>query len=217
LPVTIDVITIENISLSSIELIHLNIGLENRIGPSDKLFPLLHSTLGKVAHFIIACHSRGCERYFRNDLPVSILEKLSGLDPEQALHDFDLVTRVLSEDIPCKEAWGGIGCVFKHISDPAEFPDAVLHEGSFVILFENKPVAWVWSQEQNEKAAELALEALPQFRRRGYGRQVAAAWANHIMRDGRIAFYSHLHDNTPSQALANSLGVVQYTVSAGYS
>ena len=66
-------------------------------------------------------------------------------------------------------------------------------------------------------AAELALEVLPEYRRRGYGRQVASAWANHIMQEGLVAFYSHLHDNLPSQALAQSLGVVQYAASAGYS
>lgn len=72
-------------------------------------------------------------------------------------------------------------------------------------------------ERQTDKAAELALEVLPIYRRRGYGRQLAAAWANHIMHQGLVAFYSHLHDNLPSQTLAQSLGVVQYAVSAGYS
>jgi ribosomal protein S18 acetylase RimI-like enzyme len=84
-------------------------------------------------------------------------------------------------------------------------------------MVENEPVAWAWSQEKNEKAAELAVEVLPQYRRRGYGRQVASAWANHIIQQRLVAFYSHLHDNVPSQALARSLDVVQYAVSAGYS
>jgi ribosomal protein S18 acetylase RimI-like enzyme len=200
-----------------IELIRLNVELENRIDSSGDLFPLTDADPSQVAHFIIAQHSGGCERFFRHNLPIPIRDRLTNLDPEQALYDFELVKRILSEDKPCEDTWGGKGYVFQHIPDPAEFPDAILHEGSFVVLIENEPVAWAWSQEQNDKAAELALEVLPQFRRRGYGRQVAAAWANHVMRDGRIAFYSHLHDNTPSQALARSLGVVQYAVSAGYS
>jgi GNAT superfamily N-acetyltransferase len=201
---------------SAVELIRLNIGLENQINSSGNLFPLSALEPDKVAHFIIAQHSEGCEKFFRHDLPIPIREKLTNLHPEQALYDFELVKQILSEDKPCKDAWGGKGYVFRHIPDPNEFPDVVIHEGSYVVMVENEPVAWAWSQEKNDKAAELALEVLPEFRRRGYGQQVAAAWANHIMQQGLVAFYSHLHDNFPSQALAHSLRVVQYAVSAGY-
>lgn len=203
-------------SLSANELIRLNIELENRIDSSGDLFSLLDSERSQVAHFIISCHSDGCERFFCHDLPAPIREKLTSLDPEQALYDFELVKRILSEDKPCEDAWGGKGYVFKHIPDPSEFSDVLFHEGCWVVMVEHSSVAWAWSQEENGKAAELAVEVLPEFRRRGYGRQVAAAWANHIMKQGRVAFYSHLHDNLPSQALAQSLGVVQYAVSAGY-
>jgi ribosomal protein S18 acetylase RimI-like enzyme len=208
---------LNNNNNAKVELIHLNIGLENRIDPSDNLFPLPDSDLAQVAHFVIAQHSEGFERFFRHDLPLPIREKLTNLDPEQALYDFELVKSILAEDKPCKDVWGGKGYVFRHIPDQSEFPDVLFHEGSFVVMVENEPVAWAWSQEKNGKAAELALEVLPQYRRRGYGRQLSAAWANHIMQQGLVAFYSHLHDNLPSQALAHSLGVVQYAVSAGYS
>lgn len=200
-----------------IELIRLNVGLENRMDSSDNLFPLPDSDPAQVAHFVIARHSEGCERFFRHDLPVPIREKLTNLDPEQALYDFELVKRILSEDRPCEDTWGGKGYVFKHIPDQSEFPDVLFHKGSFVVMVKNEPVAWAWSQEKNDKAAELAVEVLPEYRRRGYARQVSAAWANTVMRSGRIAFYSHLHNNTASEALARSLGVVQYAVSAGYS
>jgi len=58
---------------------------------------------------------------------------------------------------------------------------------------------------------------LPEHRRRGYGRQVAAAWAHHVMKQGRVAFFSHVHGNMASRALASSLGVVEYGASAAYS
>lgn len=200
-----------------IELIRLNVGLENRINLSSDLFPLPDSDPKQVAQFIIACHSGGCERFFRYDLPVPIREKLSRLEPEQALYDYELVKGILAKDRPCKDVWGGKGYVFRNSPDPAEFPDVVQHEGAFVIITEGKSVASAWSQEQNDKAAELAVEVLPQYRRRGYARQVSAAWANDVMQSGRIAFYSHLHNNTASEALARSLEIVQYAVSAGYS
>jgi hypothetical protein len=200
----------------AIELIRSNIGLENCINSSGKLFPLTDSDPSIVAHFIISRHSEGCERFFRHDLPEPIREKLTNLDPEQALYDVELVKRILSEDRQCQDAWRGKGYVFRYVPDSAEFPDVIQQGGTFVIMADDKPIARAWSQEQNEKAAELAVEVLPEYRRRGYARQVSAAWANHIMRSGRIAFYSHLHNNTASEALAHSLGVVQYAVSAGY-
>ncbi len=68
----------------------------------------------------------------------------------------------------------------------------------------------------NELAAEVAVETLPAFRRRGYGRQVTAAWVYHVMRAGKIAFFSHERDNLASQVLAQSLGAVQYSSVVGY-
>jgi ribosomal protein S18 acetylase RimI-like enzyme len=190
--------------------------LENRIDLSDNLFPLSNSDDSKAAHFIIALHEEGCERFFRHDLPLQIRNALGELDDEQALFDPDLVKSILAEDKPCEESWSGKGYVFGSIPDSSEFPDVLLNQGNFVVMVEKEPVAWAWSQEGNDKVAELAVEVQPEFRRRGYGRQVAAAWANHVMQDGRNAFYSHLHDNISSEALAQSLGVIQYAVSAGY-
>ena len=77
-------------------------------------------------------------------------------------------------------------------------------------------MAWAWSQARSEQSAELAVEVLPEHRRRSYGRQVAAAWAHHVMKQGRIAFFSHVHGNTASRGLAESLGVVEYGVSAAH-
>lgn len=203
-------------SVSEVELIRLNVELENWIDLWGDLFPLSGSDPKQAAQFIIACHSQGCERFFWYDLPLPIREKLSRLNLEQALYDFELVKRILSEDRACEDVWGGKGYVFKHIHDPAEYSDVTQFEDAFVVIVDGKQVACAWSQEENEKAAELAVEVLPEYRRRGYARQVASAWANHVMQDGRVAFYSHLHDNVASQALAHSLGVVQYAVSAGY-
>jgi len=68
--------------------------------------------------------------------------------------------------------------------------------------------AWAWSSRSNGHAAELAVETLPAYRRRGYAQLVSAAWANVQLGAGRVAFYSHLAANTASAALAQRLGVV---------
>jgi hypothetical protein len=46
---------------------------------------------------------------------------------------------------------------------------------------------------------------------------VVTAWAAHVLGEGKVAFYSHEVGNTASEALAHSLGVVQYAVVTTYS
>ena len=60
------------------------------------------------------------------------------------------------------------------------------------------------------------LSRIAEHRRRGLARQVAAAWANSIVMEKRIAFYSHTLDNTASERLALSLGVEMQFEFAGY-
>ena len=70
--------------------------------------------------------------------------------------------------------------------------------------------------EESKQAAELAVETAPGYRRLGYARQVVAAWASHVLGEGKVAFYSHEVGNAASEALAHSLGVVQYAVVTTY-
>ena len=77
-------------------------------------------------------------------------------------------------------------------------------------------MSWAWTSQESDQAAELAVETEPEYRRRGYARQVVAAWATHVLQENKVAFYSHEVDNTASEALARSLGVVQYAVVTTY-
>jgi predicted GNAT family acetyltransferase len=77
----------------------------------------------------------------------------------------------------------------------------------FAIYDGERPVAWAFSSREGSRAAELAVETLPEYRRRGYARRVASAWAVAKLADGKTCFYSYLADNYPSEMLARSLGV----------
>lgn len=59
-------------------------------------------------------------------------------------------------------------------------------------------------------AAEAGLETAVEFRGRGLGPRVAAAWALAIRASGRIPLYSTSWSNHSSQAVARKLGLIAY-------
>ena len=159
----------------------------------------------------------GYVRYYRYDLPRTARRQIETLDPETALQDHEAVRRILEGYTACDSVFAGKGYYFATLPSPEECPDAVYRDGCYVILVDGNPVSWAWTADESEQAAELAVETLPKYQRRGYARQVVTAWAAHVLGEGKVAFYSHEVGNTASEALAHSLGVVQYAVVTTYS
>jgi hypothetical protein len=193
--------------LGPTELIRLSVGIENRIDAQGELWPVP----GKASTlFSVSRHQAGYARYFRHDLPTAVRREIEGLDPEVALQDQRLVCGILGQYTPPDGAFAGRGYVFDKPPSPAQFPDAVFRDGSCVILVGGEPVSWAWTADESDQAAELAVETATRYRRRGYARQVCAAWAAHVMGKGQVAFYTHEVGNVASEALARSLVVVAY-------
>ena len=87
---------------------------------------------------------------------------------------------------------------------------AVTNDGpeAYSIVIDGRAVAGASSSRSNNSAAELWIETDPAHRRRGYATILAQAWAGSVQQSGKIAFYSHLHDNAASAALARHLEVL---------
>jgi GNAT superfamily N-acetyltransferase len=64
------------------------------------------------------------------------------------------------------------------------------------------------SSRQNSKCAEAWVFTHSEYRRKGLAQQVVMAWANSLLREGLIPFYSHKIENTTSANLANKLNLV---------
>jgi len=199
--------------LSPTELVRLSIEIENQIDSGGDLRPVPGRD---SALFSVSRHPTGYAAFFRYDLPRNVRRQIAALDPEAALQDHEAVRRILARFAPCDTIFAGKGYYFARRPSPAEFPDAVYHNGCYVITIDGKPVSWAWTADGSEQAAELAVETTPKYRRRGYARQVVAAWATHVLEERKVAFYSHEVGNIASEALANSLSVVQYTVVTTY-
>jgi predicted GNAT family acetyltransferase len=91
----------------------------------------------------------------------------------------------------------------------ADYPDAREIAGRFVV--ENRdgePVSWAWSISCDDRAAEVSVETVEAFRRRGYAAQVTAAWATRTLAAGTVPFYSHRAANVASAAVAARLELV---------
>jgi hypothetical protein len=201
-------------TLDSVKLVDLQIRLEYNVDTDGLLVPFPGSI--EQARFIVYRHAEGYVEYFRHDLPRPIREQIAALPTEQALSDHQAVKHLLATDAPCEEMWTGKSYVFATLPGPGDFPDAIWEVGRYVVVVAEKPVSWAWSARENDRAAELAVETAPPFRRRGYARQTAAAWGHHVLKRGKVAFYSHASDNLASEALAQSLGLVQFATAAAY-
>ena len=201
-------------AIDASQFVRLQVTLEYGLDAEGFLVPFPGST--EQARFVIRRHPGGALRYYRHDLPAPVRERLAALPDEEAHGNPDAVKAILAADARCQDVFIGVSGVFVKRPEQTEFVDVVRREGQFVILAGDKPVSAAFSVRENEAAAEVAVETADAFRRRGFGRQVTAAWAYHVMAQGKVAFYSYAEGNLASQALARSLGVVQFSRVAGY-
>jgi len=84
------------------------------------------------------------------------------------------------------------------------------------VLVSGQIVATCESVRENDACAEAYVYTATGFRRRGYGAQGTAAWAHHIMVQGKVPFYSYARDNVASLGLARCLHLIPYAAVVAY-
>ncbi len=99
-------------------------------------------------------------------------------------------------------------CYFAALPARQEFAAVVEREGQFVLAVRGEIIARARSLRSNAEGAEVWVETAADYRRRGYGRRVAAAWGYEQLAQGRAAFYCYAVDNRASARLAQSLGLL---------
>ena len=204
--------------MNALEFLHLQLELEcKRVTAEGVMAPLSCDDPDEIPRLFVARHAQGWTVYFRHDVEPSVQRQLCARPPEQLWAEPEIVYMIL----PPEKANGGTswrGRTYHFATSPSLSlaADVVEHDGTFVILEDGQPVARAWSSRMNERAAELALETLPRYRRRGYAYQVAVAWAAQQLKQQKVAFYSHLAQNDASQALAAKLEVTHLFDAVGY-
>jgi GNAT superfamily N-acetyltransferase len=192
------------------ELIDLQICMEYQLDERGLLIPINHSS--EQAYYIVYQHLEGYVTYFNHELPANLRAQLLQLGPPAAFDHPDEVRQLITEAyLPCKGGedifWSGY---FSHTPASANYPDACHHGVTWSVYRDEQEVCRALSIRDNERCAEVYVESLPAYRRRGFGRQVVAAWAMEIMNSGRVALYSYRLKNLASAALASSLGIEWY-------
>ncbi len=192
--------------MNPVSLVRLEAELEYGAAIRGDIVPVTPQNASDVPLVTIARYTSGYVRLLRGDLTVAERERLTLLQPDDLFVMLDAQWHELGFTRVIHCSW----YVINRIPDPAEFPDVLLRDGRFVIEEGGQIAAEAWSSQDGLRAAEVEVETAEPFRRRGFGRQVVAAWTRHVRRDGKIALYSHLQSNQASRALAASLGAWKY-------
>ncbi len=171
---------------------------------------------------VIATHRDGRTLFTRDDLPSTTREGIAALVdaahpafPDEAAVQALLPPLVRPTDgaAATNDAAPNIWRVCWYTIDTPPTVDAspdVQREDdgtTFVIRHEGQIVARAWTTADSPRATEVEVETHSDFRRRGYGRQVVAAWSAMALASGKAAYYSHLLHNDASRGVASSLGL----------
>jgi len=192
----------------------MQIGLEYALDADGLLVPFPGST--EQARFIVHRYSDRFMRFYSHDLPDNVRRQLARLRGEAAFIDREAIRDILASHTPCTSGFFGTSAVFVESPGPDECADVVHTPKGFMITVGGAVRSKAWSVRENESAAELAVETAVGYRRRGYARQVSAAWARHVLTRDKVALYSRADGNLASEALARSLGVIEFSSVAAY-
>ena len=195
------------------ELIRLQVGLEYRV-EGDGLIPFPGST--EQARFILYRHPGDFMRYYRIDVPLQMRLELERIDGEQVFHDPKLVRTILNAYSLCTSSGLYESCYFTQVPQADKYLQVAQEDRKYVIKIDGQPVCWAWSERSNEQCAEVAVETLPAYQRRGFARQAVSALAAAEMKRGRVVFYSYEMENLASRELAHSLGVAHFASCAAF-
>lgn len=176
---------------------------------------------------------------FRADLPQSLREELDafcadepvGIEFDKPHRYVDTYVRLLKKHAPVERLSAGPAYHFpQEVAPPSRsllavteknaemlqggFKDLVadvsLEQPFVAVVEENRAVSVCRSVRITPEAHEAGIETLPDFRGRGYAKDVAARWAILVRAVGAMPLYSTAWENAASQAVARKLQLKCY-------
>jgi hypothetical protein len=184
--------------------------------------------------------SKGNVWRFHADLPASLLGKLKVLCADEPLstefnkspRHLETYIQLLERHAPIRRIAAGPAYHFPQYVKPSKNLLAITEknakslEGGFeeliadisveqpfiALIDKNRAVSVCRSVRVTTEAHEAGVETLPDFRGKGYAKEVAAGWAQLVRASGAAPLYSTSWKNTASQAVAKKLQLKIYGV-----
>ena len=153
--------------------------------------------------------------FYRWDLESKIQAQLQTIELQSIFLDDQDVRAILDQPESSREVFKGKSYIFPQINAD-EHSDVRASQGGCEIVIDDTVASRCESSRENEEAAEAWVYTHPQYRRRGFARQVTLAWAYHLQQQRKIPFYSHRIENTASERVARSLSLIQYIDDIGF-
>lgn len=197
-------------------LVRLKLAIEFGVRPDGETLPPPTRNVSGHPRLLASRFDGGEAMFFRHDVPEATRFLLRGLGVQRVMDDEPAVRAILNAGAPVEDVWRVRWYTLRDAPPPDASPDVTRQDGRFVILVDGVVVAQAWTVGGNAFAAEVEVETLPDFRRRGYARQVVAAWAADTLSHGRAVFYSHTVDNVASAGVSRSLGLIHLSDEVEY-
>jgi GNAT superfamily N-acetyltransferase len=199
------------------------------------------SAVAPAPHLFLGRTRAGNVWRFRADLPENLIRELDSLctdEPplntefnEPPCH-LEQYVRLLEKHGPVKRVSTGPAYHFTENIAPSGRPVAIVEKDAerlqdgfvelvselpawqpFVVIIEgDRAVSVCRSVRITHEAHEAGVETLPEFRGKGYAKDVAAEWAQRVRAAGAIPLYSTSWENKASQAVARKLRLECYGV-----
>ncbi len=209
-------LAVKGSSVDRRELVTLKLAMEFGVAPIGDTLPEPSSNDEGHPRLLVSRFGDDSAVFFRHDLSPALRDALSAIGPDDLMADEARVRAILAREQPCEKVYRIRWYTIERLPDRSEYPDVTIVDGRHVVLIDGVEVAWAKTDCEIDAAAEVSIETLPDYRRRGFARQVTASWAASVLAAGKIAYYSHLLDNAPSAAVASSLGLVHLSDEVEY-
>lgn len=181
---------------------------------------------------VTAIRSRGAyEVRLRSDLPADLRTELLALVAADVYANQASVMTILARDTPCDHVIARMAYTFPDTLDPHGFPDVVrIKPDDMTLLLQFDPefelgekvvfaavtdgrvaASCTSAHDETLLGDEAYLYTQPEYHGRGFGRQVALAWADYMQRRGAIPFFAYDPEGPEGKAcaaLAHSLRLI---------
>jgi GNAT superfamily N-acetyltransferase len=193
--------------VQTLDLLRLRLEMEFGAPVNGDTLPPARTNADGLPRFIVSKHAAGYARFYRHDVPPAVRAALEQLPPARAFDDVAAVAAILASHAPLERTWRV--CWYTIATPPSSdtYAEAVKASDGYVIERDGLVVARAWTTADSARATEVEVETHSSYRRRGYARQVVAAWAADALGSGKAVFYSHVSTNDASRGVARSLGL----------